>query len=151
MSSDKRHPLHPILSLFLAVLVLISTTGFSVDFHICQGAIATFAINGEAKSCSPKSLLQQQNENNAKLLQESGQESIQKKPCCFNRTVVHSIKEPIKSPDINNPNCPEMTVAPAMVNLKGAFCQKVINPTVPKVFSVPWKSNTQVLHQCFLI
>lgn len=41
-----------ILSLVLALMVFISTTGVSMDMHLCSGNLVQLSVLGEAASCS---------------------------------------------------------------------------------------------------
>lgn len=38
-------------ALVLAVMVLISSKSYTIDFHYCQGQLKSFSILGEAKNC----------------------------------------------------------------------------------------------------
>ena len=40
-----------IVSLCLAFMLFASSTGFSIDFHYCQGELKSTQINGKAKKC----------------------------------------------------------------------------------------------------
>ena len=40
-----------IISLVLAIIMFTTSTGFSVDFHFCNGDLKSFSITGEAQSC----------------------------------------------------------------------------------------------------
>ena len=47
----KKSKLHRITSLLMAFLMLVSSTGFSIDLHYCQGNLKSFSFLGTAKSC----------------------------------------------------------------------------------------------------
>lgn len=40
-----------VFSLFMALLILVSSTGFSIDLHFCQGQLKSFSLWGDAKPC----------------------------------------------------------------------------------------------------
>ena len=40
-----------VLALVLAILLLVSSTGYSIDLHFCQGQFQTFNLYGKAKKC----------------------------------------------------------------------------------------------------
>ena len=50
----KVHMLHRILCLGMAVLLLSSTSGLPLSFHLCGGHIASVGIFGDAPSCMEK-------------------------------------------------------------------------------------------------
>lgn len=43
-----------IVALLMALLMLVSSTGFSIDLHYCQGNLKSFSLFGTAKSCHDK-------------------------------------------------------------------------------------------------
>jgi len=42
---------HRIISLTLAIMMLFTSVGFSVDLHFCNGEFKSFSLIGEASSC----------------------------------------------------------------------------------------------------
>ncbi len=78
-----------ILSLVLSMLIFISSTGFSIDLHYCQGKVKSFSFFGKAPSCH-----QQNKKKHCKKKEKtchstfSKQDQIGKcqKDCCSNRT-----------------------------------------------------------------
>ena len=81
-------------SALLAVMVFISSTGFSVDTHYCKGELKTVNFISEAKSChsNPHKL------NKACHHSKSAQALISKKDCCENK-LIHVYSEISKSND----------------------------------------------------
>ena len=47
----KSSALHRITALTLAFMMLITSVGFSADFHFCKGELKSFSLIGEASSC----------------------------------------------------------------------------------------------------
>ena len=73
--------LHRFLAFMLALLVFVTSTGFSVDTHYCQGHMKTFNVFGKAKTCSDlekATVCGHQDEN-------TNGGTVGKRPCCENR------------------------------------------------------------------
>jgi hypothetical protein len=43
--------IYRIVALMMALLMFVTSTGFAVDMHYCQGQLKSFTLIGEAKSC----------------------------------------------------------------------------------------------------
>ena len=79
-----------ILSLVMAMLLFVSSSGFSIDLHYCQGQLKSFSLLGEAKSCH-----QQLEKDHCKKQRKachtapSNQKELGncKKDCCSNKTI----------------------------------------------------------------
>lgn len=94
MFQDKSHR---IISLMMAFLMLCSSTGFSIDFHYCQGNLKHFSIFGEAESCHSKKAnnhCKMKKNSSCKMKKKtcpasSSKEKIKdcKKGCCSNNTI----------------------------------------------------------------
>jgi len=73
----------------MAILVLVSSTGFSIDVHYCQGQLKSFSLLGKAKSCHQE-VKKQHCKKHKKSCQSalSNQEKLSscKKNCCSNKT-----------------------------------------------------------------
>jgi len=69
-----------ILSFFLAVSILFSTSSFTVDMHFCCNKLVDMAFFSKAKSCME--IVQKKDDNTKKCT------SIQEKDCCDNQTIV---------------------------------------------------------------
>ncbi|OBX23361.1 MULTISPECIES: HYC_CC_PP family protein [unclassified Bizionia] len=69
-----------ILSFFLAVSILFSTSSFAVDMHFCCNKLVDIAFFSKAESCMD--IVQKKDDN---LKQCS---SIQEKDCCDNQSIV---------------------------------------------------------------
>ncbi|WP_128758209.1 HYC_CC_PP family protein [Leeuwenhoekiella aequorea] len=68
------------LSFFLAVFILFSTSSFTVDMHFCCNKLVDMAFFSKAESCME---IVQKKDNNSKQCT-----SIQEKSCCDNQTIV---------------------------------------------------------------
>ncbi len=75
-----------IISLTLALLIFISSVGFSIDMHYCQGQLKSISFVGKAKSChemdAPSAM--QNCPHHKKMLADK----TDKKGCCDDRTVL---------------------------------------------------------------
>jgi hypothetical protein len=71
-------------AVILALMMLVPTSGFAVDFHICQGKVKSFTIFGKAKGCSKMADGVKCTESPKKNMHQDG---INKKPCCENETI----------------------------------------------------------------
>ncbi len=68
-------------SIFLALLVLISSTGMYVDAHFCQGKIKAVAIFKKAPGCKG---MQENNSLSCSSKNQKSQGALNKKNCCKN-------------------------------------------------------------------
>jgi hypothetical protein len=68
-----------ILSFFLAVIILFSTSSFTVDMHFCCNKLVDMAILGKAKVCTDKP---QKKDSSAKQCT-----TLQEKDCCSNQSI----------------------------------------------------------------
>ena len=69
-----------ILSFFLAVFILFTTSSFAVDMHFCCNELVDFSIISKAKACTDKNQLTDGPTKHCTTLQE--------KDCCINQTIV---------------------------------------------------------------
>jgi len=70
---------YKIFSLVMALLILITSVGFSLDIHYCNGQLKSVSFFGKAKSCHDNSV--QKSCSHHKELQKDND-------CCENRTFV---------------------------------------------------------------
>ena len=78
--------LRSIFSCFLAFLVLVSTTSFSVEKHFCGGHLVDVAFFGEARPCAMEMA----------LAKRSGCDTIQKSDCCSDEIFVLEGQDELK-------------------------------------------------------
>ena len=73
----------------MALLMFISSAGFSMDMHFCGGKLKTFSLLGKAKTCQDMadSKLQQSCVHKSNLAKQEKNESIHKKACCAHKTL----------------------------------------------------------------
>ena len=83
---------YKIFSLTMAFVMLITTTGFSLDLHFCQGHIMNASVFGKAKSCHM--MAKQNKSSHCKKMDALTSDSDSTfsdtclKGCCNNKTLV---------------------------------------------------------------
>jgi len=74
----------------MAMLMLLSSTGFSIDLHYCQGQIKTFSLTGKARSCHEQ-VAKDHCKNKKKSCHAASvnQDEVEQsqKNCCSNKTI----------------------------------------------------------------
>ena len=93
-----------IVSLLLAVLVLVSSTSFTVSMHLCRGHIKDIAVLKEAAPCAMERMAAELNEE---LPCAMHGESVGRNGCCENKTIAidgneynYKYEPPVKIPVI---------------------------------------------------
>ena len=77
-----------IITSLMAFLMLLSSTGFSIDLHLCQGNIKSFSFIGEAKSCHSMKSSCSQKKMTCQAAQANKENVGQcSKGCCSNTTI----------------------------------------------------------------
>ena len=74
----------------MAILVFVSSTGFSIDLHYCQGQIKSFSLIREAESCHQKAEKEhcKKQQKPCHAAQSNSDELGKcKKNCCSNKTI----------------------------------------------------------------
>lgn len=133
-----------ILSFFLAVLILLSTSSFTVDMHFCCNKLVDMSLIGKAKVCAEKV-----QKKDSPLKQCT---TLQEKDCCSNESFVKTGNDTIKKA---NTKLEAETVIflntffYAYVNLFEGFEENI----VPfKQYRLPLLSkDIQILHETYLI
>lgn len=74
----------------LAVLILFSTSSFTVDMHFCSNKLVDIAFFSRAVSCMD---ITQKKDDNSKQCS-----SLQEKDCCVNQTIVKEGDDTFKKP-----------------------------------------------------
>jgi hypothetical protein len=82
--SIKRYT-YRIVALTLALLVLATSVGVSIDVHYCQGKAKSFSLFGTAESCCQLTVTEE-TENCATYLSDSDAKTqLTRKKCCHNK------------------------------------------------------------------
>ncbi len=106
-----KNKVNRILSFLMTILILLSSTGFSMSLHYCHGKVKTVSFFEEAESChqiKTKCHIPSQKENIKKY----------KKSCCANKTIT------AQQDDSSQKNTIDFT--PKQVKFLTAFTQAFI-------------------------
>jgi len=74
----------------MAFMLLLSSTGFSIDLHYCQGDIKSFSLFGTAKSCHAKAEKSHCSKNKMtchSAMAETGEVDDAQRKCCSNKSI----------------------------------------------------------------
>jgi len=74
----------------MAFMLLLSSTGFSIDLHFCQGNIKSFSLFGTAESCHAKAKKSHcsKNKMTCHFAKKAGDQAANKETnCCSNKRV----------------------------------------------------------------
>lgn len=81
--------LHRITALTMALLMLLTSTGYSVDVHYCQDKLKGVSLLGVAKSCHEKQKTPPCHKSNKSCQHQfSKLKQLDNDDCCHNETVV---------------------------------------------------------------
>lgn len=140
----------------MALLVLLSATGFSVDVHYCQGQIKSFSLIGKAQSCHEKAA-KKHCKSNKKSCHAAPSQTIEKKACqkncCSDKKVEienNDEAKPIPTTEISPVNAQFITAFVQVFLLEYTDLNKRIIPYlhyIPPLLS----KNIPVLIQSFLL
>ena len=145
---------HRITAISMALLMMLSSTGFSMDIHYCQDQLKSVSLLGKAKSCHAK----QETPPCHKMKKschhkEDNVSKADKDNCCHNETVV------IEKSDLDATPTQLSTVQDIQLDFVAAFVAVyVFNYSVQADFQ-PYAQykpplpdrDVQVLYQTFLI
>lgn len=149
MSSPTTTILKVIASLFLAIVVVFSSTGFSINYHVCQGKVKSVAINSQAKNCSDSGDMMAS--CTQELKSNSSQENIKKKPCCEDRTIVHEIADERAMDEfVFSNSISALVLAEHVLEIADIF-ETFLLVQEPKTPPITRGIKTHILHQTFLI
>jgi hypothetical protein len=78
-----------ILAGLLAIMILLSSIGITLDFHYCSGQLKTFSLNGTAQTCHEKSLKKNGHgcPHHQKKAKEASLNEDESRNCCSNKTL----------------------------------------------------------------
>lgn len=74
------------VAVFMAILILVSSIGFTIDQHFCGGQLKSFSLIGKAKDCYELATGEKQLSCPNHNIDSFKGLSISKKRCCENRT-----------------------------------------------------------------
>jgi hypothetical protein len=81
-------------ALVMALLMFVTSTGFAIDMHYCNGELKSFSLFGKAKSCHE---LQKDKKidcpHHKALAAKAAKQELNKKDCCSNKTVFVQVEQ----------------------------------------------------------
>lgn len=105
----------------MSFVLLVSSTGFSFNVHICQDQIETFSFFGEAPACEmaekhkeTKSCCALKKEEE-RLKKQEGQDVISALPCCNNQQLYYTLDVEYET-SIEAAEKPDIQLNPAFVS-----------------------------------
>ena len=145
---------HRIAAISMALLMMLSSTGFSMDIHYCQDQLKGISLIGKAKSCHDRQATPPCHKT--KKTCHHNEESLsqaEKDNCCHNETVV------IEKTDLDATATQMATVQDIQIDFVAAFVAVyVFNYSVQADYQqyAQYKPplpdrDVQVLYQTFLI
>jgi len=145
---------HRIIALSMAMLLLLTTTGFSMDVHYCQDQLSGVSLLGDAKSCNSKEAKSTCRKGGQTSNNESDKaDCSDKSNCCQNKKLV------IDQSDLEATS-PQLAITEeSQLEFVAAFVAVYVlnyNQKSPVQTSVPYKPpfpdrDVQVFYQSFLI
>lgn len=145
-----------ITSLMMALLMLLSSTGFSMDLHFCQGQLKSFSFWGEAASChtlATKSHCHKKMKTCHVALAQNNDVKGCKKDCCSNTTIEMEHSDELQTSQ-------KLEITPTQFQFLSAFVQVYVlrnternKAIIPYLNYVPPLLNKDipVLIQSFLL
>ena len=81
---------YQIISFFLAILIFITSAGFTLDMHFCKGELKTISLIGKAKSCHDQAKVQcpHHQKNGASTLKKEKENN-----CCNNEKQYFQVEQ----------------------------------------------------------
>ena len=76
-----------ITAVCLSALMLLTSVGFSIDMHYCQGKLKSYSFIGKAKSCHVVDKARVPCPHHQKMAAEPKGCELSKKDCCSNKTL----------------------------------------------------------------
>lgn len=142
-------------SVSMALLMILSSTGVSIDAHYCQDQLRGISLFGEVKSCHDKQEIPPCHQTKKTChRKEDGVGKTDNDNCCHNETVI------IEKSDSDASNIPIATAQDIQLEFVAAFVAVyILNYTAPTEYQnfvqykppLPDRGDVQVLYQTFLI
>lgn len=76
-----------IIAISLSGLMLLTSVGYSIDMHYCQGKLKSFSVFGKAKSCHSLTKTKVYCPHHQKMMVDNKACDLDKKNCCSNKTL----------------------------------------------------------------
>jgi hypothetical protein len=134
--------LHKILSLVMALVVLFSTTSFTVNMHYCGDYLVDMKIYQEAEGCGME----------IPMTNSTSETTLSKTPCCKNEQLLIPGQDELQTPLDNFSFSTEYFVVATVYSYINLF-ESLLKETIPFKEYVPPNLvfDIQVLDQVFII
>jgi hypothetical protein len=81
------------ISLSLAGLILVTSVGYAIDMHFCQGDLKSYSFFGKAKNCHEGEQVNVTCHHHKKISSKSEETRLLKKNCCSNKTLHFQLQQ----------------------------------------------------------
>ncbi len=81
------------ISLSLAGLMLVTSVGYAIDMHFCQGNLKSYSFFGKAKNCHEGEKVNVTCLHHQKISSNSEEARLLKKDCCSNKTLHFQLQQ----------------------------------------------------------
>jgi hypothetical protein len=144
-------------ALFLAVLMLATSLGFSIDMHFCQGRLMSASVFGKAKSCVE---MADPGSTQSCAMHSSARHSFpepvfNQAPCCQQHTLSLQAEQDLQLQQVGTLDAPQTSVYLDLAQIVEFSLPSLIDPAQPAAYTYyrpPLiQRDIQVLFQSFLI
>ncbi len=133
----------------MALVVLVSTTGFTMSMHFCGGELQDLAFFAEAKAC----------EAHTEALppchqqEDTSHDEGKKDPCCQDQLIVSEVQESLSETVIHPELKPDLTFIAVVTSMLLSFGQKDLPHFPSYLHYIPplIERNIPVFVQSFLL
>lgn len=138
-----KRPIHKLMAVFMAAVVLMTTMSFVVDVHYCGNTLIDFSFVQQVKTCGMEK---------SQAISGCENPTLSKKSCCADKQLIKKGKEDLKTSFDNLTFEQQVFVASFTYSYISLF-EGTETKVVPFVaYSPPFiRQDLQVLHQAFLI
>ena len=124
---------HRLIALTLAVLVLVTSTGWSMDLHYCQGNLKGASFIGKARTCHDKEVSKACHKKKKACHHNSIELSEEEKNACCQNRVVH-----VKADDTD-----KVSVSQATLDYQHEYAALVPLTDSPQIVNLPHRHSPQ--------
>ncbi|MBD0776887.1 hypothetical protein HPE56_03690 [Maribacter sp. ANRC-HE7] len=134
---------HKIISIAMALVVLLTTTSFTIDMHYCGGNMVDFSFFHNVETCGME---------NAEIASTCENPELSKKSCCSDDQLTIDGQDDLKNNFSNLTFDQQVFVASFAYSYISLFEGTASNEVPFFDYAPPFvKRDVQVLHQTFLI
>ncbi len=134
--------IHKSLSLFMVVVVLLTTMSFSVDMHYCGETLVDFSFSEQVQTCGMEI---------AKVDSDCENPSLSQKSCCSDQQIVQQGQDNLKISFDSFSLEQQLFVASFTYSYLSLFEETASHVSFVDHSPPFLKRDVQVLHQTFLI